>query len=212
MKTELTPFSKSIIRNFGWILLVGFFAFILLRTNKKEKPISTQVLAQEQAPEYEPIEPVKPIPAFLLSSYDVKYNQYQYRGTPENLASEIDGFADSWAYIAKHKTDSQSKAWEKRIINMQIKELPLLRKECGNEMDNKLWEEDVRVAVSGKGNKTITFTGYHFASNKGIKETQESLYSTLVKFRFNLIIYKWYKGQEDYQYFKLNTPNDSAPY
>lgn len=70
-------------------------------------------------------------------------------------------------------------------------------------MDNKLWEENIAVEVSGKGNTILWFTAGRFANNKRIKEFQEAISSEVRTFGFKRTCYKWIKHDEEYTYYDL---------
>lgn len=98
---------------------------------------------------------------------------------------------------------------EKKVIASQIKNFPKLRKAYYEFIKEKLWENDVYVDISGSGNTILKFTGGYFAANKNIKSTQETLHEMLTLLRFKQTQYRWYKGQEEYTYYKIETPTDN---
>jgi len=55
---------------------------------------------------------------------------------------------------------------------MQTKEFPILRKEYGKIIANKMWENDIEVTTIGTGRRYINFSGGIFAANKNKKEFQ----------------------------------------
>lgn len=98
---------------------------------------------------------------------------------------------------------------EKKVIASQVKNFPKIRKAYYEFIKNKLWENDVYVDVSGSGNTVLKFTGAYFAANKNIKTTQETITEMLTLLRFKETQYTWYKGQDEYTYYKLETPKDT---
>jgi hypothetical protein len=98
---------------------------------------------------------------------------------------------------------------EKKVIASQQKNFPKLRKAYYEFVKDKLWENDVYVDLSGAGNTVIKFTGGYFAANKNIKTTQEALHEILQLLRFKQTQYRWYKGQDEYTYFTINSNTDS---
>lgn len=98
---------------------------------------------------------------------------------------------------------------EKKVIASQQKNFPKLRKAYYEFVKDKLWENDVYVDLSGAGNTVIKFTGGYFATNKNIKATQEALQEILQLLRFKQTQYRWYKGQDEYTYFTINSNTDS---
>jgi hypothetical protein len=67
----------------------------------------------------------------------------------------------------------------------------------------------VEVNVSGTGDKTIIFTAGIFAANKNIKAAFEEIEDQLREFRFKKACFAWYSGQDDYQYYTIDSPKDS---
>jgi hypothetical protein len=98
---------------------------------------------------------------------------------------------------------------EKKVIASQVKNFPKIRKAYHEFVKNKLWENDVYVDVSGSGNTILKFTGGFFAANKNIKTTQEALQEMLTLLRFKQTQYTWYKGQDEYTYYKIESPKDT---
>lgn len=99
---------------------------------------------------------------------------------------------------------------KKKLIAKQVSEYPKMRNAYADFAGTTLWEQDIDVSSSGTGNTTITFVGAIFASNKGIDAVQTPLEDMLKELRFKRVNYKWYSGEDDYTYFNLKTPTDSA--
>jgi len=99
---------------------------------------------------------------------------------------------------------------EKKVIISQQKNFPKIRRAYYEFIKEKLWENDVDVNLSGSGNTTIHFTGAYFASNKNIKSTQEALHEMLTLLRFKQTQYRWYKGQDEYTYYAIESPKDNV--
>lgn len=95
-----------------------------------------------------------------------------------------------------------------KLIQVQIKQFPLLRKTYGKLLKNELWENDIDVEVLGSDFGTLDFTGASFAINKNIKETHAAMQDVLRLLRFDRVNYRWSKYTE-YTYFDLNSPRDS---
>lgn len=97
----------------------------------------------------------------------------------------------------------------KKVSQSQVKNFPKIRQKYFEFVKQKLWENDVYVNLSGSRNTNLKFTGAYFAANKNIKSTQEALSEMLNLLRFKQTEYRWYKGQEDYQYYTIQSKNDS---
>jgi hypothetical protein len=91
----------------------------------------------------------------------------------------------------------------------QVRQFPRLRRAWAATADETMWEHNVDVRVLGEGNRTLELVGGVFASNKNIKQIQETLTDALHALRFRRIQYRWYKGADEYTYYTLKTPADS---
>lgn len=74
---------------------------------------------------------------------------------------------------------------------------------------DKLWEHDIDVTLGGANNTTLKFSGGYFAANANIKETQKSLQEILTSLRFKQTQYRWYNGQDEYTYYKIESSKDA---
>ncbi|MFK7048948.1 hypothetical protein FLACOL_01303 [Flavobacterium columnare] len=98
---------------------------------------------------------------------------------------------------------------EKKVIKSQIKNFPKLRKAYFEFLKEKLWENDIDVSISGSNNQRLSFTASYFAANKNIKETQEALSEMLHYLHFKRTQYQWYKGQDEFTYYDIESDNDN---
>lgn len=96
-----------------------------------------------------------------------------------------------------------------KVSNYQIKNFPKLRFAYYKILSDKLWEHDVTVGIGGNKNTILNLTAGYFAANKNIKYTQETLHEMLSNLRFKQINYRWYKGEDEYTYYKIESPKDS---
>jgi len=133
-----------------------------------------------------------------------------YIGSIEKILDEINFFGNCWKALKFIKIDNpkKSKEFEDLIISKQKTEFPKMRKRYGDIVKDKLWEENIQVKVFGSGNTTIDFVAGIYASNKNIKDHQETLNDILHKLRFKRSQYRWYSGA-DYTYYTLTVPKDA---
>lgn len=96
----------------------------------------------------------------------------------------------------------------KKVEQSQKKNFPKIREKYFQFIKNKLWENDVYVNLSGTRNTVLKFTGGYFAANKNIKTTQEALSEMLNLLRFKQTQYRWYKGQDEYTYYTIESESD----
>lgn len=138
-----------------------------------------------------------------------------YRGTVDALQMELVLFG-TWAdIIEKGETSDDpeiqklAKQLKPKVVNLQVREFPRLRKEYADVVAKKMWENDIEVYANGTGNRYINFTGGLFAANKNKKDFQEQLHEILTMFRFNQSRYRWYEGQDEYTYWTIYEDKDS---
>ena len=102
-----------------------------------------------------------------------------------------------------------AKQLETKVSNSQVKNFPKLRAKYAKLIGDKLWESNVEVSIGGTRNVNLNLTAHYFASNKNIKESQETLHEMLTNLRFKQTNYRWYKGEDEYTYYTIDSPKDS---
>lgn len=182
-----------------FLIIIGSLFLIGIVAGPSEKTTSIESEIAEPVKEKTPEELIRP----ALVSID-NFSTDTYKGTKEDMIYEISLF-EEWSNLSNFDLP-QSKELKKKLISLQKKEFPLLRKAFGEIMKDVLWEENIDVEVSGT---TITLISGIYADNKAIKLSQEKLSEILGKFRYKRINYKWYKYDEDYSYYKINSKMDS---
>jgi hypothetical protein len=122
----------------------------------------------------------------------------------------------SYYIIIKEGKESQNqeekdlaKKLEQKVSSSQLKDFPKLRLAYFKIMKDKLWENDIDVKIGGKKNTILSLTAGYFASNKNIKSTQETLHEMLVNLRFKQVNYRWYKDEDEYTYYDVESAKDS---
>lgn len=138
-----------------------------------------------------------------------------YRGTVDALQMELVLFG-TWADIIKKGENSDdpeiqklAKQLKPKVVNLQVREFPRLRKEYADVVAKKMWENDIEVYANGTGNRYINFTGGLFAANKNKKDFQDQLHEILTTFRFNQSRFRWYEGADEYTYWTIFQGKDS---
>jgi hypothetical protein len=132
-----------------------------------------------------------------------------YRGNVAALLNEVRRFSQVWANMEQAKLLPEHKqtiaTLKTKLVALQKSEYPKIRKEYGSIVKNLMWEHNVEVSTSGT---TITFTAGMFASNAEIKGFHETVHSTLSALRFKQVRYKWFSGDDEYTYYKIDSPSD----
>lgn len=96
------------------------------------------------------------------------------------------------------------------VAEIQAREFPRMRAAWGRILANALWEHDVRVSTGGEANRTLRLTSVLFASNGNIAEIQRTVHDPLDLLRFKRVEYRWYRGADEYTYYRVETPPDRA--
>lgn len=102
-----------------------------------------------------------------------------------------------------------TKTLQRKAVASQIKNFPRIRNAYYKIAKNQLWERDIDVTLGGTNNTTLKLSGGYFAANANIKGTQESLQEILKSLRFKQTQYRWYKGQDEYTYYKIESSKDA---
>lgn len=138
-----------------------------------------------------------------------------YRGSVDALQLEIVLFG-TWADLITKGENSEDTGIQRlarqlkpKIVNLQVREFPKMRKEYAKVVGALMWEHDVYVNPSGSRNVYLNFVGGLFAANKNIKDFQEQLQDAPTLFRFKQTRYRWYKDADEYTYYTTYEGKDS---
>ena len=150
-----------------------------------------------------------------ISEFDKPFDNSKYRGSTDAVKNEVIVFG-AWAQIINNGLASMSPEnksladkLKSKVVALQVKEFPLMRKEIAKEMSTTLWEHNIEVKCFGKGNTTLDFIGGTYASNKNIKDTQIALSDVTKMYRFKRTQFRWIPSEEKYTYYEIDSPNDS---
>jgi hypothetical protein len=205
--------SDIILKHIASAVVLGIFLSLALGSaedsNVEEKVSNTKEPVKELTPQ-ELNEQLKK----ELAAFNKPFDNKLYDGTLEALQMEIVIFG-IWADIINRGELSTleenvklAQELKNKVTALQVKEFPILRQKYGKIIAEKMWEFDITARTIGAGNSILDFTGATFAANKNIKEYQITLQDALTLFRFKQTRYRWYKGADEYTYFKLETPAD----
>jgi hypothetical protein len=144
------------------------------------------------------------------------FNGYLYQSDVPSLMKEVDQFKD-WAgrAIKARKSEdgrikSLGKKLEMSLVSLQKKEFPILRKTYASILNEKLWSEDIEVICEESGYYTLEFIGGIFAANKNKQTFQETIHSLVYDLRFTRVHYKWYKQDNDYTIYGIDSSPDAV--
>jgi hypothetical protein len=191
--------------------LIGFFA-----TAGKNGPSSA---SSTQASVTVPVQDVSPYIERLGDSIVAltSFNAADFAGSVSTIGLALALF-DTLAKLLdeghgmtmSEETAKKRAEFVKLLKQKQKNSLPVLRDKCGPAMREFLWEHDVKARTIGAGYRTAELTGGLFAANRNIKDTQSTLYPTLMKLRFTRSQYRWFEGADEFTYYTLSPPSDDA--
>lgn len=142
----------------------------------------------------------------LIRAFDAA----KYTGKPYEIAAGGSDLAAIAMRVVQAELDSVPGAvsWRAELQAKQATAFPALRKAWVESMDQILWEDNINVKAVNKDASVIKFIGGAYASNKNIKETQEKMAEQMRLLRIKQVRYLWIPSDDEYQYYKLNTPSD----
>lgn len=202
-----------------YILVIGFWiaGALLYPKSKTEKEIPKN--EKENVTKSSPAEDKgKLLKEILIGDLETVKNPFKDIKYASTASSEVEYsyFVDFSNDIkdGEKSTDSELKKLasdlKEKVILLQIKSFPAMRKRYANALSKELWEKDINVTFEGSNNTIINFTGGLYAANKNIQESQELFNEILTKLRFKEVRYRWYKGAEEFTFYKLEVPKDNA--
>jgi hypothetical protein len=127
--------------------------------------------------------------ALLFWSYAVTAEKYKSNDDPEvkRLVAEL----------------------EKKISALQSKQFPKMRKAYSNIVWATMWEYNIDAYSKWSYNGTIEFVWGYFASNKNKLDTYSTLKDMLKLLRFDRANFKWYKYDDEYTYWEIESYPDT---
>jgi len=123
------------------------------------------------------------------------------------------GFAEDYAAgFELDLTDVQlarRAEFRREIIAAQQRSLAHLRDRAGPALREELWIADASARTFGAGFNTIEFVAGDFVANRNIRDFQIEMRDFFQVLRFKRSQYKWYEEASEYQYYDMDTPNDT---
>jgi len=96
-----------------------------------------------------------------------------------------------------------------KLIAVQKKEFPILRKKYVSVASEKVWENNMEVHIGGANNTVIEFINGDFADHKAIKESHALILDELTDLRFKRANYKWIPHDDEFTYYTIDSPKDT---
>lgn len=122
----------------------------------------------------------------------------------EDMAREL---KTASAYESAKAKDARARL-KSALKAAQIKAFPFIRSAYALTLREALWTFDVEVHAEGATSKAIRLTGYRYAANANIADTQMQNQTNLTKLRFTKAIYQWAK-YADYSTYTMTVPADA---
>lgn len=199
-------------------LIVKIDSILKAEENKKyvnDSLIKAETKKQDSLTAIKEVDDFKALLEREIKSFN-EFDGTKYKGDLESIQIEIALFV-FWANNIK-KTEKHNdneivklgKTLKTKTIALQTIEFPKLRYSYGKLLGSKLWVENIKAKTKGVGYSVLEFEGAFFANNKNIQTTQKSLSEMLEILRFKRVNYKWYKYDNEYTYYSLNTLQDGA--
>jgi hypothetical protein len=207
MKTNL----KIILYVVAGLVVLGIIGN-LVGGGESEKKDTAEVKTEAEKPKEPELTPEQILKNNLKSLAGFKGVNDQ--STEDEVKFEAIMFSAYAKTINQYENDSSKPVralaleLKKKVSAIQKQEFPKLREAVGTFLAAKLWENNVTCSVTGGKYKTLDLTAGMFANNANIKKFGESAESVVSLYRFKQVNYRWYKDQDDYQYFTYKTPGD----
>lgn len=118
-----------------------------------------------------------------------------------------------YLYLAKYKPELKERFIKsmKGLRAKQARDFPILRRCFIRKFEHDLWRENITATLSGKGNKTLNLVGGVFANNANVEDFEKTISESAYNLRFHKITYKWYKYDDEEQYYTLESGKDTDP-
>lgn len=155
----------------------------------------------------------------LIQELEEKINYAgNYKYTPSNdinsLYGELETFAEWWGLIKDSEKYEENEIknlgdnLRSKTVRIQQITFPKLRKSYGEISNRLLWEQNISVKTIGRSHTTIELVAGMFSDNGNKKEVQEMLSENFYRFRFKRSQYKWYKHDDEYTYYTMESDKD----
>lgn len=143
-----------------------------------------------------------------------KYNWSTYRDSVTSIQIEIALFSAYASIVDEYINDSNptiknlATQLKTKVSNLQKKEFPKIRKAYADLVSKTMWEHNIDVMAKWTWYSTIEFVWWIFANNKNIKDSYSTLSDMLKLLRFDRANFKWYKYDDEYTYYDIESLSD----
>ncbi len=133
----------------------------------------------------------------------------------KNMQAKILSFAILAGMIRQAETMDLTEEQNKRVETLRTKVVaeqrrvfPKMRDKYGPLARQALWENDIHVRTTGNKYSTITYSWHMLAANKNKQQLYNTIFEELMLFRFKEVRMSWYKGQDEFTYWKIPSKDD----
>ena len=144
--------------------------------------------------------------------------QYYDRADLQKLQEELNFFADNYKFISEYEESTNAKIKEKitlfknKVVQLQIKEFPILRVSLGKIFNTQLWSDNIKVLTYGDGSRNIRYIGGAFSNNSNIALAYNNSLQLFERFRFKRADFLPYEEVDEYTFMTIEKiKNDSEP-
>lgn len=124
------------------------------------------------------------------------------------IGTVADIYLEGDKYALTDKGRAKQKSFMREIGQVQSRAFPRLRALYGESLGKRVWEHNVDIKISGKGNRTVRLTGFWFASNRNIKKIFESMQADALALRFSRVEFRSH-NLDDTTYYDLEPLPDT---
>lgn len=152
------------------------------------------------------------------TNLDEQFDPKEYSEHPNAALGQLNAFVFAAGLIqdADKSPDQEivrmGKQLRKKIMAQQRKELPKLRQAYAKALHNIVISDNVECWLSNDNTAQINFFSPSFKDRQKSKNFQDGILEELQHLRFKRANYFWRKGQTDYAYYHVNSPDDSELY
>jgi len=107
------------------------------------------------------------------------------------------------------KVKEQCNLLRNKIIEIQTKQFPELRKSYVHSKETVLKQENIQIAISGEKNDILSFTSEKFEPKQSQKSFLKSINEIVYELKFTKVIFKWSPDNKDSKEYKISSKNDT---
>jgi len=226
--------AKSGMSLFSFLILIGFIGWLIVPSSKSTSPSHTSTYTPAKPKVH--VKPATPIKVLTAKEKEER-NQKEDKKVLTNLIKEMKDFNKFNAYKTLNNVSLNDRVATMRLsgkilnlnatkykktnpglykqakaiqLKVQVKHYPKMRDTLGPILRQKMWEHDMNIKTIGKGYNRMVLTAALFASNRGIKQTRDTIGILLSDYRFQRVDFKWFKGAQEWSYYDLKNKKDNV--